>query len=119
MYVQNYDLLLGDVFENFGNMCLEIYKLDLARFITGPGWTQEAALRKGKVKLDLFIHTDMLMVEKGIRGGICHALHQYAKPNNKYTKIWDRNKNSLCHKYWDINNLYRWETSQKLSCKWL
>ena len=35
-----------------------------------------------EVKLELLIDTDMLlMVEKGIRGGICHAIHQYAKPN--------------------------------------
>ena len=26
------------------------------------------------------------MVEKGIRGEICHAIHQYAKANNKYMK---------------------------------
>ena len=28
----------------------------------------------------------LLMVEKGIRGGICHAIHWYAKANNKYMK---------------------------------
>ena len=26
----------------------------------------------------------LLMVEKGIRGGICYAIHRYAKANNKY-----------------------------------
>ena len=26
------------------------------------------------------------MIEKGIRGKICHAIHKYAKVNNKYTK---------------------------------
>ena len=27
------------------------------------------------------------MVEKGIRGGIVHAIHKYAKANNNYMKI--------------------------------
>ena len=28
----------------------------------------------------------LLIVEKGIRGEICHAIHQYAKTSNKYMK---------------------------------
>ena len=27
------------------------------------------------------------MVETGIKGGICHAIHRYAKANNNYIKI--------------------------------
>ena len=48
----------------------------------------------------------LLMVEKGIRGGICHAIHQYAKANNKYMKDYDKNKELSYLKYWDVNNLY-------------
>ena len=44
------------------------------------------------------------MVEKGIRGGIRHAIHQYAKANNKYMKDYDKNKESSDFKYWDVNN---------------
>ena len=36
----------------------------------------------------------LLMVEKGIRGGICHSIYQYAKANKKYIKNYDENKES-------------------------
>ena len=56
------------------------------------------------------------MVEKGIRGGIgvCHAIYWYARANNKYEIDCDKNKESS-YKYWDVNNLYGWAMSQKLS----
>ena len=54
------------------------------------------------------------IVEKGIKRGIYHAVHQYAKANNKYMKDYDKNKESSYLKYWDGNNLYGWEMSQKL-----
>ena len=56
----------------------------------------------------------LLMVEKGIRGGICHAIHWYAKVNNRYTKDYDKNKESTYLKYLDVNNLYGWTMLQKL-----
>ena len=46
------------------------------------------------------------MVEKGIRGGICHVNHWYSKGNNKYMKDYDKNKEPSYLKYWDVNNLY-------------
>ena len=46
------------------------------------------------------------MVEKEIRGRICHAIHNYAEANNKYMKDFNKNKESSCLKYWDVNNLY-------------
>ena len=47
------------------------------------------------------------MVGKGIRGGICHAIHRYTKASNKYMKDYDKNKESCYLKYWDVNNLYQ------------
>ena len=55
----------------------------------------------------------LLMVEKGIRDGTCHAIHWYAKANNKYN-ICDKNKESSYLKYWGVNNLYGCTMSQKL-----
>ena len=40
----------------------------------------------------------LLMVEKGIRGGKCHAIHKYAKANNKFVKNHDKNIESLYFK---------------------
>ena len=31
----------------------------------------------------------LLMVEKGIRGEICHVIHRYAKYKNKYMNDYD------------------------------
>ena len=57
-------------------MCLEIYEIDLARFIAAPGLAWESASKNIKVKLDLLTDIDMLLiVEKGIRRGICHSIY--------------------------------------------
>ena len=50
----------------------------------------------------------LLMVEKGIRGGTCHAIHHYVKANNEHMKDYDKKKESLYLKHWDVNNLYGW-----------
>ena len=66
-------------------MWLEIYKLDPAKFLSAPRLVWQAALKKTRVELELSIDTDMLlMVKIGIRGGICYAIHRFAKANNKY-----------------------------------
>ena len=56
----------------------------------------------------------LLMVEKGIRGGICQAIHRYAKANNKYMKNYNKDIISSYLMYLDANNLYGWAMSQKL-----
>ena len=76
-------------------ICLEIYELDPARFLTAPGLTWQETLKKTKVKLDLLPDVDiLLMVEKGIRGGIFHSIYWYAKSNNKYMKNYIKNTES-------------------------
>ena len=66
-----------------------------------------AALKKTKVKLDLLTNIDvLLMAEKDLRGGIYHSIYQYTKFNNKYMKIYNKNKESSYIQFWDVNNLY-------------
>ena len=54
------------------------------------------------------------MIEKGIRSRICHAIHRYAKANNKYMKNYDKNIEPTYLLYLDANNFYGWAMSQKL-----
>ena len=57
-------------------MCLRTYNLDHVKCLPDPGLAWQEALKKTEVKLELLTDNDMLlMVEKGIRGGICHAIH--------------------------------------------
>ena len=50
------------------------------KLLSAPGLAWQAALNKTKVKLDLLPDIDLLlMVEKDIRGGICHSINWHKK----------------------------------------
>ena len=123
LYVQSDTALLADVFENFRDKCIEIYRLDPAYFLTSPGLAWQACLKKTEVELELLTDNDMLMLfEKDIRGGMCQALYRYAKANNKYMVNYDKNKKSSFLMYVDANNLYGYAMSKKLfvdGFKWI
>ena len=113
--MQSDRLLLADVFENFRDMCIKEYELDPAHFLSLPGLAWQACLKKTNIELELLTDYDMLlMVEEGIRGGICHSIHRYAKANNKYMKNYNNNEESSYIQYLDANNLYGWAMSKKL-----
>ena len=123
LYVQSDTLLLADVFNNFRDMCIKEYELDPAHFLSLPGLAWQACLKKTNIELEFLTDYDMLpMVEEGIRGGICHSIHRYAKANNKYMKNYNNNEESSYIQYLDANNLYGWAMSNKLPVngfKWL
>ena len=51
--------------------------------------------KETEVKLEILTDNDMLlMVEKSVKGGICHTIHRYAKANKKYMKDYDKNEKS-------------------------
>ena len=115
LYVQSDTLLLADVFNNFRDMCIKEYELEPAHFLSLPGLAWQACLKKTNIELELITDYDMLlMVEEGIRGGICHSIHRYAKANNKYMKNYNNNEDSSYIQYLDANNLYGWAMSKKL-----
>ena len=94
-------------------MCIKVYELDPAQFLSTPGLAWQACLKKTEVKLELLIDVDMLlMLGKGIRGGICHAIHRHAKANNKYMKNYNKDKEESFFQCLDGNNLCGWAMSQ-------
>ena len=127
-------MVLADVFETFRDTFLSHYKLDAARFYIAHGLAWQALLKiaaeyseyelkpKGcelcldEFRLELLTDIDvLLMVEKGIRGGITQAVTRYAKANNKYMKDLDNpNEESEYLQYLNANNLYGWAVVQKL-----
>ena len=123
LYLKSDVLLLSDVFENFRKTCLKHYKLDPAHYYTSPGLAWDACLKETKQELQLLTDYDMLMmVEKGIRGGISHISKRYAEANNKYMKEYNPDKESVYIQYLDANNLYGWAMSQPLPThgfKWI
>ena len=97
--------------------CIEICERDPGHFLSAPGLAWQACLKKTEVKLELLTDVDMLlMVEKGLEVE-CHAIHRYAKANNKYIKNYDKNKESSYFQYLDTNNLYGWAMSEKIACR--
>jgi hypothetical protein len=97
-------------------MAKRTYGLDPLWYYTAPGLSLDAALRFTGVELD------QLMIEKGIRGGICMAVTRYAKANNIHLKDYDPRKKKSYFRYWDANNLYGCAMSEPLpvqNFKWM
>ena len=119
LYVQSDTLLLADVFENFRNKCIEIHELDPAHFLYAPGLALQACLKKPEVKLELLTNIDMLlMIEKGIKGGIRHVIHRYAKANNRYMKNYDKNKKIIIYSIFSSKQFVWMGNVSKIVCKW-
>ena len=115
MYFQSNTLLLL-VYLRTLQICLKICKLGPAKFLSATGLAWQAALKRTKVKLGLLNDINMLlMVEKGIRRGICHSIFWYAKANTNTWKIMIKINNYHIFIIGLINNLHGWAMSQKPS----
>ena len=114
-HVQCDTLLLPDVFEKFRDTCIEIYELDPSHILSVPGLAWQANLKKTNIELELLTDVHMsLMIEEGIRFGMCQSAYRYAKANNEYTKNSDKSIGSSYLMSLYANNQYGWALSQKL-----
>ena len=109
--------MLADAFENFSDMCLKYIQTWSCKILSGPviAW-QEAKKGSSKVRSFNWHWYDTNNRKKGIRG-ICHSIYWYTwytKADNKYMKVYDKNRELPYIQYRDVNNWYGWAMSQKL-----
>ena len=81
-------------------MCIKVHELDSAHFLSAPALPWQSCLKKTGVEPDM-----LLMVEKGIRGKICHAILRHIKASNKYIKDYNKDEEESFLEYDDANNL--------------
>ncbi len=115
IYLRTDVLLLADVFETFRNTSIEYYGLDPANYLSAPGMSWDALLKKTNVQLELLTDINMhLFAEKGLRGGVCMVSKRFAKANNSMCPDYDSSKPNSWIMYLDANNLYGWAMKQLL-----
>ena len=123
LYLKSDVLLLCDVFEQFRDTCLNVYKLDPAQYYTLPSLSFDCMLRMTKVELELLTDIDMIhFFQKGIRGGISQCTERKHIANNCHLPNYDPTKPSSYITYLDATNLYGHSMSQALpfgGFKWL
>ena len=105
-----FKFLLADLFENVLKICHKIYEFDSARCFSCTRFNIVS-----KVDLKQVTNIGMLLMIRRVSELKYFMLFRpYVKTNNKYMKDYDKNKESLYLKYWDVNNLYEWEMPQEL-----
>ncbi|GFQ75434.1 uncharacterized protein TNCT_104741 [Trichonephila clavata] len=86
---------------------MNYFELDLVHFYTTPSLTWSAGIKKTNVTSELLTDINMyLMLESGIRGGMCLVSKRYSKANNKYLDNFDEMSPSKFIISLDVNNLY-------------
>ena len=116
LYLKTDIILLANVFEAFRKVCLKNYGLDPAHFYTAPGLAWKACLKKTRIRLELLLDPNMLlMFEREIRGGTTQSVNRWAKANNPYMgSEFVPDKPTRYLQYLDANNLDGWAMSQPL-----
>lgn len=98
--------MLAAVFENFRQTSIADFGIDPPHYMTCPGLSYAAALKKLKISIELFTQIDMLlMIENGIRGGFTTVAKRHAIANNPSTPNYNGGEQTHIL-YLDVNNLY-------------
>ena len=106
-YVRGDTYQLGDVFENFIHVFMNLFGLDPSHYISAPHYFQDAMLKVTGEEIPLLTDPDMhLLFEDGKRGGVTLAMKRRMVANNKYMKNYDPEKPSKYIQYYDENGLY-------------
>ena len=110
LYNKSDVLLLADVFENLRDVCSKNYGLDPAWYYTAPGLAWDAALKITEVELELLSDPDMLlMIEKGIRGGISMISNRHGKANNSYMEDEYDDKRATHYNFWQAISVFMFQ----------
>ena len=108
IYLRTDVFLLGDNFQKFREVCMQVYKLDPAHFYSAPNLNWDAMLITTGKKLELLQDIDQLLFfEKGIRGGInvLSALRHF-EAKNKYLENLNSKEESTFGAFFDVTSLY-------------
>lgn len=116
LYLKTVVILLADVFEAFRKTAFEFNKLDPLHYLSSPGLSWYACLKKTGVQLEILTDPDQyLFIEKGMRGGLSLIYNRYARANNPYLpESYDRNAENSYIVYLDSNNFYGYALSEPL-----
>ena len=105
-------MILTDVFETFRAVSLdkERFAIDPIHYVSAPQMAWDAMLKKTEVKLDLLTDPAMyLMIESGMRGGVCMISKRHAKANNPAMgALFNPELPTSYIMYLDANNSYGW-----------
>ena len=111
-------MILTDVFETFRTVSMEPnrFEVDPAHYVSAPQMAWDAMLKKTGACLELITDPAMyLMIEGGMRGGVCMISKRHSQANNKHLgQSYDASKPSIYIIDLDANNLYGWAMSQSL-----
>ena len=91
------------------------FEVDPAHYVSAPQMAWDAMLKKTGVTLDLITESAMyLMIESGMRGGVCMISKRHAQANNPPVGNFISKQSLSYISDSDSNNLYGWAMSQFL-----
>ena len=116
VYLRTDVLILADVFEEFRQVCINVYKLDPVHFFSAPNLSWDAMIIITRVDLGLLTDIDMLLFfERGIRGGINGIGElRYFLANNRDLDVFDESNANVYGAFFDVTSLYAGTMQQTL-----